>query len=469
MNELQKIRNIKKTENGDISYKSTGDKYLDILFMSEYFQNHLDEVPTVDNNAHGQLFAMFIRDPRLGLGRRDLGRVLMSDADVAPQDIVRAGRFDDLLFDPNMSNVNYLLSELRKGNELAKKWMPRLTGKDRKLAKAFCKQFEMSEKDYRALIKCESTVEYKLSYAEKQEGTPLDELFNESNVTHPLIDDINFEHVPSLAMIKYYNTFSNREDLKDRFTEYLDGVKKGKKKLNTSVTNVYDIYKNRDTIDADLFFDKLEKIKINCIPILDTSGSMWDSNDSIGKAMSIAHYLSKCSTYCNGQLISFSSKPSLITIKEQDYCIEESFWGGLSNKTSARFGTSNKYSRELNSMYTGDCSNTDFGKTMELLENLQALPEYLVVLSDMEFDSGSYRRKERLKQLWEEKGYTTKVIWWNFNSRNKTVPETDEMGNIYLSGYSPLLLKYLEAGFDGKKFLDKLLDEYKDKLYVDNM
>lgn len=456
MNELQKIRNIKRTENGDVSYKSTGNKYLDILFMSEYFQNHLDEVPVIDSNEYGELFAMFIRDPRLGLGRRDLGRILMSNANVAPQDIVLAGRFDDLLFDPNMDNINYLLSELRNGNELAKKWMPRLTGKNKNLAKAFCRQFEMTEKEYRSLIKCESTVEYKLSYAEKSESTPLDELFNEGTYTHPLVDTINFEHVPSLAMIKYYNIFSNREDLKNRFAEYLDSVKKGEKKLNTSVTNVYDIYKNRNTIDADLFFDKLEKISISCLPILDTSGSMWDANDSIGKAISIAHYLSKCSTYCTNQLINFSREPHLMTIHEQESCR-----GWLD------FGNKNKYSRELNSMCTGDCANTDFGKVMKLLEGLNELPEYLVVLSDMEFDQGSNQRKRDLQKLWEEKGYTTKIIWWNFNSRNKTVPETDEMGNIYLSGYSPMLLKYLESGFDGQKFLDKLLNEYKSKINVD--
>jgi hypothetical protein len=30
-----------------------------------------------------------------------------------------------------------------------------------------------------------------------------------------------------------------------------------------------------------------------------------------------------------------------------------------------------------------------------------------------------------------------------------------------MSGYNPMLLKFLEAGFDGKKFLNKLLSEYK--------
>jgi hypothetical protein len=33
-----------------------------------------------------------------------------------------------------------------------------------------------------------------------------------------------------------------------------------------------------------------------------------------------------------------------------------------------------------------------------------------------------------------------------------------------MSGYNPMLLKFLEAGFDGQKFLDKLLDEYKKKI-----
>ena len=79
----------------------------------------------------------------------------------------------------------------------------------------------------------------------------------------------------------------------------------------------------------------------------------------------------------------------------------------------------------------------------------------------MEFDEGSCQSKEALRHLWAEKGYKTKIVWWNLNSRNTTVPETDKDGNIFMSGYSPMLLKFLKAGFDGNKFLDNLLDEYK--------
>ena len=440
MNALEKVFAKKITENGDISYNTTGNKLLDILFMTSYFEKHLDEVH-IGNSDKEKLFSMFIRDPRYGIGRRDLGRKLLGLSEVSADAIVKCGRYDDLLLtgtddiEQLYNYVDYMYKKALEGNELAKKWFPRLTSTNRELAKALCQYLKLSEKEYRKLIKVETT---------------------EKKLTERRTNEIDFEKVPSLAMVKYFSRFANGEDTKKRFEKYLESVKKGEKKLNISTTNVYDIYRNRDKIDADLFFDKLEKIKINCIPILDTSASMWDSNDSIGKAISIAHYLSKCSTYCNGQLISFSRNPKLITIKEKktygDY-----YYGG-------NFGNSNKYSRELNSMYTGDVANTDFGKVMKLLEDLEELPEYLVVLSDMEFDIGSNQSKKELQKLWKEKGYTTKIVWWNFNSRNKTVPELDEMGNIFISGYSPMLLKYLESGFDGEKFLNKLLDEYSKKV-----
>lgn len=458
MNNLEKLFAEKTTENGDLAYKTTGNKLLDILFMTSFFEKNLGEV-SIGTSDKEKLFAMFIRDPRHGIGRRDLGRELMKQAEVTAENIVKAGRFDDLWNIPTTPNLSHLANEVSFGNELAKKWMPRLTGKNKIVAKILCKEYRMTEKEYRNWIKCESTTEYKLSYAEKQEGTALNELFNEEVYNHPLVDSIKFEHVPSLAMIKYYKAFMNREDTKDRFIAYLDSVKKGEKKLNVSTTNVYDIYKNRNKIDADLFFDKLEKIKISCLPILDTSSSMWVSNDSIGKAVSIAHYLSKCSTYCNGQLIGFSNNPHLMTIKEMDEPYNKGWW-------FEGFGNSNKYSRELNSMYTGDVASTDFGKVMRLLEGLEDMPEYLVVLSDMEFNQGSRQSKNQLQALWQEKGYTTKIVWWNFNSRNKTVPELDEMGNIFISGYNPMLLKYLESGFNGEAFLDKLLTEYSNKLFT---
>lgn len=429
--EMKKIFAEKLTENGDVSYSTTLNKYLDILFMADYYKDHLYALD-IGNSAFDKLFAMFIRDPRYGMGRRDVGRKLLRLANCSYEEIVKCGRYDDLLY-INCFDTEALRNwrdEVLSGNELAKKWCPRFNTSKHDLAHKLCRAWGFTPAQYRKLIKC-STVENKL--------------------THKDYDAINFEHVPSLAMIKYFKTFSKR--INDRFEEYRASVEKGDAKLHVSTTNVYDIYKHRNSIDAQLIFDRLEKIEGNWLPILDTSGSMQDLNDSIGKATSIAHYLSKCSTYAPNMVMTFSSSPFMIDMgKPRDHEYNCSFEPDYN---------SSKYTNEMNSLYTGDCSNTDFGAVMRLLKTKEIeLPEYLVVLSDMEFDCGSTRSKDETMKMFKRNGIKTKIIWWNLNSRATTVPETDEYGNIYMSGYSPMLLKYLHAGFDGNKFLENLLKNY---------
>ena len=458
MNELQKILNEKLTENGDKSYKSTGDNLTDLFFMTPYFEKNLDEA-TIGTSEREKIFSMFVRDPRFGLGRRDLGRRLMAQSKVPFYDIVVAGRYDDLWHIPTNENLNYLRTKLNQGDELAKKWMPRLTGKDKKIAKALCKMWEISEKEYRELIKTDSTVEYKLSYAEQIEGTPLNELFKEGNYKHPLVDDINFEQVPSQAMTKYLHAFSTREDLKNRFEEYIKAVKENKAKINTTTSDVYDGYKTanrgdwttqevekeaREVVANKIVDDATLGVEMNAICIVDSSGSMgwggFNKDSLLGKAYSIAYGIATKSTYAPNQVISFSSWPQLMTIHGET--LQEKY----------------------QSMYTGDCSNTDFGKVMELLKGLKKYPEYLIVLSDMEFDYGSNQSKEETMKLFKENGAETKIIWWNLNDRNKTVPEFDEYGNIYLSGYNMQILKLLENKFDMKTYIDKILKDYAKKI-----
>lgn len=441
---LNEVFHKKYTENGDVAFDavSVEDNLLNILFMSEYYQTHLDEVH-IGKTERDRLFARFVRDPRFGLGRRDLGRVLMHDSGCSINDIVKSGRVDDLFIynakesDYYMSKdvLDYLYKEILSGNELVKKWMPRYSSKNLVLARAIAKEWGMNKQQYGHFIKCDTT---------------------ENKLSRKNTDDIVFEHVPSLAMIKYYNRFISKEDTKERFQKYLNDVKSGKKEIKVSTTTVYDIYKNRDIIDPDLFFDKIEKISINCLPIVDTSGSMNDSNDSIGKALAIGHYLSKCSTYAKDKVVSFSAYPQLLTLGKENV-VHVCYEGDIKQSFS---GCKSQYMREIESMKTGDCSNTDFGAVMKLFKDLTDVPEWLVVLSDMEFDMGSRQSKNELKSIWKKNGYKTKIVWWNLNSRSTTSPEMDSEGNVFLSGYNPMLLKFLECGFDGKAFLDKLLNEY---------
>lgn len=437
--DLQHIFNAKATENGDLSFKkvSQDNELLNILFLTEYYQKHLDEVPMLEPSDRNRLFAMMVRDPRLGLGRRDLGRVLMKNTHCSIEQVVKAGRIDDLFaINPLCKEMlDWCYEQIKQGNELVKKWIPRYSSKNLLLARQIAKAWGMNKQQYGHFIKCNTT---------------------ENKMSDHRWDDIEFEHTPSLAMIKYAAAFARKPETKERYAKYLEDVKAGKKDLKVSTTSVYDIYKNRDKIDADLFFNKLEKISGSWIPVVDSSGSMMDSNDSYGKAVSLGHYLAKCSTCYPNQVISFSSTPQLITLGIP-----------LSNRrrnyfTPVMCDTSTQYGKEIDSMYTGDYSNTNFGRVMELLSHLDTnLPEYLIVLSDQEFDYGSSMSKDRTMQLFKSKGYPTRIIWWNLNARNITCPEMDNDGNIFISGYNPLMLKFLKAGFNAEEFLNNLIEEYK--------
>ena len=432
------LSNAKLTENGDLAFKSPvigeneDDLMLDILFKTEYYSTHLDELPVLPRTIRCIKFAQFIRDPRYGLGKRDLGRRLLFNLRVNYKMILNCGRADDLFYtytDSFKDLCDFLYEEIQvKENELVKKWMPRYSSKNKDLAIRIMNVWFKNEPDYikrkqlySKVIKCNTTEQY-LSRKET--------------------DKIIFDQVPSLASIKYANRFSRGEDTKERYHQYLEEVKAGKKEVKVSTTTPYDIYRNRYKIDADIFFNALPKISGSWIPIIDSSGSMQDANNSYGKAMAIGHYLAKCSTCCSNMAISFSSTPKILDISR---C--------------------NGYLDEINKLHTGDYTTTDLGKVMQLLTALKGktivnYPKFLVILSDMEFNRGSNTSIKEFNTINRQLGTNTKIVWWNLNSRNTTSPEMDESGNIFISGYNPMILKYLEVGFNAKAFLSKLISEY---------
>lgn len=446
----QAFANQKVTENGDKAYISTGNKYADLLFLTEYYTKHPEEVE-IGNSDFDKLFAMMVRDPRFGLGMRTFGRNLMAQSEVSPEDTVLAGRFDDLLF-PTVRGLDFIKSQVEAGNDLAKKWLPRFGSAKKALASKIAKEWGLSKQEYGKFVKVETT---------------------EKRLTDKNTDAIKFESVPSNASVKYSHRFAHGEDTKERYAQYLADVKAGKAELRISTTTAYDLYKNRDKVaDIDLFFDKLPKISINALPVVDTSGSMC-REDAIGKALAIGHYIGKCSTFMPNHALTFSTRPSLVNmgvglVGQTPASASENRCHSYSREYcfDATAEYKSQYEREIASLHTGDCSNTDFGAVMELLSEVSkdSMPDWIVVLSDQEFDAGSHQKKCDLQRMWKEKGYTTKIVWWNFNGRHKTVPETDQMGNIYISGYNPTLLQYLEVGFDANAFINKLVEVYKKKI-----
>lgn len=412
---------ITTTENGDVCYTTTGDYLLDILFKTDYFSEHLEEVK-LNPNIVEKVFAMFIRDPRFGVGKRDLGRHLLQQTGATFDEIMYAGRADDL-WKMRFEFVDEIKRRIDSGDEYAelyKKWLPRYSSKNLAYAREIAKHWGMSKQEYGHYIKCDHTVENLLSRKREEE--------------------IIFEHVPGLAGLKYSKAF--RRKCQKRYEEYLKKVEEGKAQLHLSTVNCYDIYRNYK-IDQNLFFEKyLEDIDLkgSWIPIVDVSGSM-GYNDSIGKALSIGYTLSRTSTYAPNEFLTFSVRPQLIRVS----------------------GKFNQDMQDMNRAYWE--GNTDLSNVMSLLKRLKnSYPDWIVILSDMQFDQGSNESVQELMDHFRAIGAPTKILWWNF--RCNTAPEKDSNGNVYLSGYNPRLLQYLQAGFDGKRFLNTLLQAYQMRFHA---
>lgn len=422
--ELDRLFNdITLTENGDVCYSTTGNHLLDVLFKTDYFSEHPEEVTLNPNSIVEKVFAMFIRDPRFGVGKRNLGRHLLQQTGATFDEIFYAGRADDL-WKMRFEFVDEIKRRIDSGDEykkLYKKWLPRYSSKDSAVARAIAKHWGMSKQEYGHYIKCDRTVENLLSRNREEE--------------------IIFEHMPGLAGLKYSKAF--RRKCQERYEEYLKKVEEGKAQLHLSTVNCYDIYRNKD-IDQNLFFEKYLvdiDLKGSWIPIVDVSGSMCDRGDSIGKALSIGYTLSRTSTYAPNEFLTFSSEPQLVRV-------------------------SGKFTQDMHDMDRADWeNNTDLSKVMSLLKQLKNdYPDWLVILSDMQFDEGSNKSVHDLMDHFRAIGAPTKILWWNF--RCNTAPEKDSNGNVYLSGYNPRLLQYLQAGFDGKRFLNALLRAYQMRFHA---
>lgn len=433
MNHLEKLfENTKYTENGDLAYKSSTNPLVDILFTTPYLEKNLNEV-SIGTDTIDKVFAMFVRDPRHGLGRRDLGRELMKQAGVSVEDVITAGRFDDLYTIFGIEGLDIVLAEAEAGNHLAKKWLPRYTSgkKAKALSIQLMNRHGLSVREYQQIIKTD-TVETLLNAHTKN-------VFGEN--TYHRRSEIDFEKVPSLARIKWSKKFREIPHYED----YMNKVVSGEAKMNFSVGTVYDVYKALEEakispVEGDMAWKQLDKVKINAIPIVDTSGSMY-TEDARGKALSVGTAIAQGSTYVKDQFITFSRSPELV--KLHGNTIGEVF----RNMWGADWGM-----------------NTDLGKVFDLLSELEEFPEYLVILSDMEFDVGSTNSKDQLMSSLKNRGINTKIVWWNFNTRSQTFPETDKYGNIFMSGYSPQMLNLLENGFDSEAFLMALLQDYLEKI-----
>jgi hypothetical protein len=178
----------------------------------------------------------------------------------------------------------------------------------------------------------------------------------------------------------------------------------------------------------------------NTMVVVDGSGSMTSGYPvrpiNIARSLGV-YFAERCQGEFNNILMEFSSRPKLIDLNGcktlRDKVIELS-----------------KYT---------DCSNTDIEAVFMLIlqtainSNMKQsdLPDRILIVSDMEFDSATSRTRcmfgmkslfNELADRFAKYGYKLpKLVFWNVNSRTKTIPMTEnEMGVVLVSGFSPNIM-----------------------------
>lgn len=454
-NILASEANKTTTENGCVSYESTGTALVDFFYQAPVIMNDdkklirlfeaaFDEDPVL---AIACLF--WIRDARGGAGRRQTFRTIYNAFINSPKVkpymlsclnlIPEYGRWDDLWKCGAMENdneeainlVTYLINcglNDPKTSSLVAKWLPRERGKNKSLAYTLMTLLDMKPKAYRKLCSnlCKEVVEVKQS-AKKW-------------------NEIVFEHVPSIAMLRYKNAFER--NCRERFEEYKRALEEGKTKINASVLYPYQVVKAANNYESSLADQQWKALPdyvpegLSFLPVVDVSGSMTISVGSgttaLDVAVSLGLYLAERNkSVFKDVFVTFSHKPQFVKIKgktlyEKLLSIRRSDWEMNTNIEAV------------------------FDKLLELaVKNKvpqEELPSVVLIMSDMQFDEcttdASMTFMESVNEKFENAGYECPVLaFWNLNSRYGDIPtQADEPGVRLLSGFSPSLMKNILAG-----------------------
>lgn len=459
------------TENRMPTHSTSGSYLVDLFFrlgatrdetdgkIIEYFEKAFyQENP--DDALNALKLAFYGRDVRQGQGERRFFRIIIkwlaqnNHANVVIRNldnIVEFGRWDDLLvvYEPSIITTHglevlretvadYILAYLKGGDKLCAKWMPRENKKNTHIAKYLREQWNLTPKNYRQLLAGNTEVVENLMCKNDWKN-------------------INYEHVPSVAMNKYKTAFYRHDE--DGMTNYVDAVKKGAKKINSSVLYPSDIvktimptvystfslrtseglYANKVIVNASKHEQEMAQIQWDAlpnyvkegesfIPVVDVSGSM--SGEPMVNAVSLGLYLAErnIGPFKNA-FITFSGSPEL-----------QISTGTLHDRICQVGGTSWGENTNLESVF-----DLILSKALESNVPQSEMPKNIIILSDMQFDQAvksNQSAMEMIKTKYYNYGYELpKIIYWNLRNSYGVPAKSEEKGTVLVSGYSPSLMK----------------------------
>lgn len=388
--------------------------------------------------------AQWTRDIRGGAGERKLYRdILLYIEHIDPDLLIDSklldnlpelGRFDDLLIFTNASvkakAYSIIAKALSEGNGLAAKWLPRKGS----LAVELRNAFGLSPKQYRKLlVKLTNVVE--------------------SNMCAKNWNEINFSHVPSVAMSRYMTAF--HRNAPEVFQAYKDALVRndGTAKVNASAVFPYDVtkmigstqdlsysynnksnpYKHNEI--AQSMWEALPNYMNgkNAIAVVDNSGSMTSQISGtkvsyMDIAVSLGIYAASKSTGAFRDLsISFSDDAAFV--KQHGSLNERMF-----QVTSQKWGSTN-----LHSVFDLILRHAIQNKVPD-----EDMPAMVLIMSDMQFNScrsNDDSAIQMIRRKYEDAGYEMpQIVFWNLNDYGNKPVKFNDSGVALISGFSPALM-----------------------------
>ena len=439
-----------RTANGMKARVSTSNACVDLFFKigASRGKNIVSDFTAayVQDRDIASRIALWVRDVRGGAGERKLFRDILLELNKTDVDrcislmkkVPELGRWDDLLvFEKDsvaeLHAFTMIKDALDAKNGLCAKWMPR-KGEQAVRLRSF---LGWSPKRYRkTLVELTKVVEQQMCANQW--------------------DEINFNHVPSVASARYKKAFARHTEKYKEWTTALvstDPKVKETVKVNAGAVYPYDVLKGLISLRYDAKYDKSNLNHItaqwealpnyvgdaNILPLVDVSGSMscpaggYASKSVVtcmDVAVSLGLYLAdKNKGKFKDTFLTFSSNPQLLNLR-----------GDIVQK--------------IKQMSTSDWQmSTDLHKAMDKILEVainnsvpqEEMPDMLLILSDMQFNSCTrfdHSAMEMIRYKYVQAGYKVPaIVFWNINAADNVPVKHDTSGVALVSGFSPSIVK----------------------------
>jgi hypothetical protein len=432
-----------RTENNMKALASTANKNVDLFYKigASRGKNIVPEFvgALVENKDFALRIAHWARDVRGGAGERQLYRDVLQYLEKHDEAAALAlavktpeiGRWDDLLAFQYPTCRQFAFTMIRDAlaahDGLCAKWMPR-KGKDAVELRAF---LEFTPKRYRkTLVSLTKVVETQMCAKDW--------------------DNINFEHVPSLAAARYQKAFNKNASV--AYELYKSKLEKGEAKINASALYPYQVVQSvtSHVTQGDLKVANAQWAALpdfigdaSVLALVDVSGSMtcpaggWASKSRFScmdVAVSLGLYVAdKNAGPFKDTFLTFSGKPELLHLK-----------GSLSQKIDQMKRSSWGMNTDLVAAFKKILSVAILGKVPQA-----DMPNMLLILSDMQFDQCVAHDDSAMQGIEREytmHGYTVpKVVFWNLHAYENAPVAYDKSGAALVSGFSPAIMKAVLA------------------------